>query len=234
MRVALCICVLLLTGAFPNSAPAVMVWNLDSDFSIVGDTWGTAQAWSAGMKLLDGTGVPTGQFYRCPQASDGGWYLARGGQIYDGGTYVGRGEIWKNLGAWNYGIPTGWVSIDGDYDFTSTVRWTAPTAGTVDLTAWFGVGDWGTGRRGIFHNQSFLWDGGWQGTIDGGLFSDIAVNAGDTIDFNVWQSDRGGNTPVDARIELTPLIPVPEPGAFALLALGLPAAFVFARRRGGN
>ncbi|MBO8690127.1 hypothetical protein INP36_13480, partial [Staphylococcus aureus] len=83
------------------------------------------------------------------------------------------------LGAWNYGIPTGWVSIDGDFDFTSTVRWTAPVAGTVDLTAWVGFGDWNAGRRGIFHNQSFLWDGGWHGTIDGGLFSDIAVNAGD-------------------------------------------------------
>lgn len=205
------------------SIATAQTWVMSTDFSVAGNPWGSENVWSAGIKMLDGEGIPRGDFHLFRERADHGWNLWHGGYLYDEqGNYLGVGEAWKNLsGGWQYGIPPGWISINSDVDCTSTMRWTAPRDGRLDLAAWVGGGDWGRGYRRIFHNQDTLWDGGWGGTIYGGEFTGIDVSYGDTIDFTVWGGGAGGNTPIDAVFRLAPYAPpVPEPATLALLLSG--------------
>ncbi len=90
-------------------------------------------------------------------------------------------EIWKNYSANTaYGIGPGQVSINGDGGATSTVRWTAPDTGTVDIVGSFGPGDWGIGYRGVFLNNQLEWASNY-GQAGSFNLGNLTVIAGSTL-----------------------------------------------------
>lgn len=181
------------------------VYNLSADFAAAANPNGP---WSYGGKDRV-EGVPVGAFSLATATMSGG--LPYGGSYF--GWSDGLNGIWKNVDGPGspYGIGIGQVSISSDSTATSTVRWTAPEDGTIDLAGYFGLGDYGVGHRGVFFNnvQQYM------ETSTGYSFSaTLDVKAGDFIDFTVWDGGYGGNTPVDATITLH----VPEPGSLLALA----------------
>lgn len=112
----------------------------------------------------------------------------------------------------------------------SVVRWTAPTAGSVEWSTVFtGIqvsND--NGNMYVLHNSTVLGESDAAGTdilarsLSG---NGLSVAAGDTIDIMVTGDKM---TQVDAVFTLTT---VPEPGTLVLLALGLASVLAYARWR---
>jgi hypothetical protein len=211
---------MLLSSAVQLRADNIITYDIQNDFSGTNNPNGQ---WSYGYKAMIGD-LPSGVFSLAlnlgtnPQHAE--WYDVEPG-------WSGA-DIWKNYGSPAYGIGTGEVSVDSDGNETSTIRWTAPVGGTVSVVGGYGLGDFGVGHRSVFLDSTQL----WEVTSQPGNFSftNLTVNAGDTIDFTAWDAGQGGgNTPISATITLT----TPEPSTLALLIsalLGL-GTFLFVRQR---
>ena len=119
--------------------------------------------------------------------------------------------IWQNLrGDTSYGVPNGWISLHPNWDYSPTViRWTAPTglSGDASIKGEFLPGNGGTMQVAVRFNNSETWHAVDKGTFD----LTETIHSGDTIDFAVYGGYYSGDTPLSARIEVTP---VPEPSNY--------------------
>lgn len=188
-------------------AAGATVWELANDFSATNNPNG---AWSYGyIDMIEGT--PAGAFHLCTDpiatTSTAGW---------QGGDSIAGGSIWQNTGSVSISgvMPQGVAITCSAYtdlqEKTSTVRWTAPADGTISLLGSFDTGSYGEGYRGVFHNGTAIWRVSYSaGTFD---FPSIAVAAGDTIDFVVWQGSMGDDVPITAKVTQ---VPAGSPGSLA-------------------
>ena len=163
------------------------------------------------------------------------------------GSSTGNGSIVFDNGAGKLGMNVGSASTTGGgtgWNWTSTLlTWTAPTAGTVDVSyfanAASSVAAGGTGQT--IQASLDLWNGMSVINLSAqrGLVADsspstfsatsVAVNAGDQIQF--WRdgvSWQLGTVLLDGTLTFTA---VPEPSTWALLAFGLTTVMVLHRRR---
>jgi hypothetical protein len=126
--------------------------------------------------------------------------------------------VWLNdTGTTAYGVPPGDLSIHpGNGTEPSVLRWTAPATydGPVQVNGQFLAGDGGIMQVAVRLNGTVLWN-----AVDAGAFNlNVTVHPSDTLDFAVFGGYAYGNTPLQLN-----LVGIPEPSAFALLALGLAA-----------
>lgn len=200
------------------SAAQASTYNLATDFSADANPNGV---WSYGGKERI-EGAPVGAFLLATVAYSGG--LPYGGGYF--GWNDGLNSAWKNVDGPGspYGIGIGQVSISSDSSATSTVRWTAPKEGTIDLDGYFGWGDYGVGHRGVFFNNTQQF--GETSSPAYSFSTTLAVSTGDFIDLTVWDGGAGGNTPVDATITY-----VPEPTTMVTLAVGSLSLLLRRKRR---
>jgi hypothetical protein len=96
------------------------------------------------------------------------------------------------------GVPVGWLSLHpGPNKEPSVLRWTAPVAGSVNVTGEFLAGDTGIMTIAVHHNNNEIWK-----ATDAGKFNlNVNVATGDTIDFMVYGGYGHGNTPINANIK---------------------------------
>lgn len=119
-------------------------------------------------------------------------------------------------------------------DEYSIIRWTAPFAGTADVTGEFAGAHWNDKVVYVYHNSNELLKAVLPGYAVATLNRPISVAAGDAIDFAIgkvaYDNAAGTTTAVAATIDFTP---VPEPSTRGLLgtaALGL-LGFMSLRRK---
>ncbi len=123
---------------------------------------------------------------------------------------VGVASIVQNLtGNSMYGIPNGWVSLQPKPDGPTVIRWTAPAglSGDASINGQFLAGDSGIMQVAVRFNNNQIWN-----ASDAGSFNlTETIQPGNTIDFLVYGGYGWGNTPLSAKIEVTP---VPEPSNY--------------------
>ncbi len=129
-------CVALCLTLAPGVSAAT--WDVTADFPGTGNPNG---AWSYGWEL--------------PLGSALNLFTHLGNNGWQGSPYWNEPNnsdsppiVWKNIGAPNYGVLTGEVSLHPGDDHNGTVqgeftvvRWTSPIAGTVAINGYFGQGD---------------------------------------------------------------------------------------------
>jgi len=144
---------------------------------------------------------------------------------------VGNAFIYKNNGAYAYGIGTGEVSLEADWK-NPAVRWTAPAAGTYDFVIEAGgslAQAPGNNYGNNFALSTVVKVNGTNQTVttvtntslvksNAWVFSQT-LNFGDTVDAVVFNPApaNGGNT--QTRFTVTQA--VPEPASMAALGLGV-------------
>ena len=124
----------------------------------------------------------------------------------------------KNLGAVQYGIPTGSLTLHpGPQNQYAVLRFTAPSTGTYDLSAQFFTGDSGDTDANILLNGNASSPLMYAVTTGGNpvFAKQITLNAGDTLDFVVGSKGSyfSDNTPINIR--LTQVTPAAGPAATA-------------------
>jgi hypothetical protein len=215
---------LLLIAAPPVGATT---WDVAADFPGTGNPNGV---WSYGWEL--------------PLGSALNWFTHLGNNGWQGSPYwneLGNSDappiVWKNIGANNYGVKTGEVSLHPGDDLSGTVtgkytvvRWTSPVAGTVNISGYFGQGD-------INAMDYFIYQDGTEirksinDSNDYDFSFNRAVSPGTTIDFIVGNHYAYGNTPLHATITANSVVPIP--GVVWLLGSGLAGLAGWRRFRKG-
>ncbi len=230
--------VCLLSSTITLNAQGIL-WDLVRDFpdlAAAPTATNPNGVWSYGWKEFDGGAIgvlPIGTFHRSETL------VYESGIIdwQDGGLGLGfgpadGGQVWKNVsGEMIHGIQPGEVSVNADYNRTSTIRFTAPTTGNYEISGAFGWGDGGNGTRSVFWNGTELWRAAGAGSFDFTGANQLVLGAGDTLDFTAWgHPGRYGNTPVLATVNL--VSPVPEPQTYGVMAaLGLAGFGIHRARR---
>jgi hypothetical protein len=115
----------------------------------------------------------------------------------------------------------------------SVVRWTAPSAGNVVVSADFRAVDNSGTTVAVVQGGVLLFSGSMNGQVGNtqsyALTTPRSVQAGDTLDFAVGGQWVDGSTASSARVTLTP---VPGPGALVTALVGaVPGVFALLRRR---
>jgi hypothetical protein len=124
-----------------------------------------------------------------------------GNLMWAGWNYDGTPGIWKNLGEFGYGVPTGWLSLHpGPGREPIVLRWTAPATCYARAAGEFLPGDGGVMQVAVRLNGQPWWS-----ASDSGAFSlETTVGKGDTIDFTVYGGYGYGNTPFTVMISTGP------------------------------
>lgn len=206
------------------SVPALAVtsWDLAGDYATATNPNG---AWSYG-EVADLTLAFTPLAWNAPTDS------------YGVGA-VGNAFVYKNTGAFDYGINMGQVSLESDWQ-NAAVQWTAPAAGSYSFSIIVGgsttSGPGGYGNNFATHGgvvangvsqteDSFVSAAG--SNIKTWTFT-TALAAGATVQTFVLNPNfaNGGNTQVQMSVTA-----VPEPASVAMLGLGLGAVLLAAKRR---
>ena len=129
-------------------------------------------------------------------------------------------------------VPTNQLVIDGE-NFIADVRWTAPAAGTYNVTGLFQRDDTSAapvsvriienGTTALFGVDNFTTNGSQQPFN----FASLVLPAGTTLDFAEGAAQyNNDSTGLSATIST-----VPEPGSLALGTIAAVATFGLARRR---
>ncbi len=129
-------------------------------------------------------------------------------------------------------IPAGTVVLHpGPNGEFSVVQWTAPTAGTINVTGSFGAGDSGSMSYFVLSNGTVIYKSLNDPNTETFSFSE-AVTAKSTVDFavgyNTYNGYGWGTTPIDATI--TEVNAVPEPSILLLFGAGLAGVGVIRRK----
>jgi len=214
-------------------------WNYQTQDHLASAGWGASYN-TGNSTLLTWTYNQVGNaIFTGPNALYSQWaYLdssgtAVGSLVFDNGA----GSLGLN---WGNSSPTNW-------GWTATLlTWTAPTAGTVDVSylasAISSDQAMGTGQT-VFASLD-LWNGtsvvnlaAQRGLVVDGSSSTftatgVAVNAGDQIQF--WRdgmANQQGTVLLDGTLTTLTFTGVPEPSTWALLAFSVTAVMVLRRRR---
>lgn len=115
---------------------------------------------------------------------------------------IDYGNIWKNYAEYTlYGVLPGQISLQpGQLGQWTVVRWTAPSAGTFNVSGYFGAGSMGRMTYSILHNNvSELFFRDYVYSTES-FNLEVTVSAGDTLDFQVGVGWDFGNTPIDITV----------------------------------
>lgn len=200
-----------------------------NDFSLVSnpnDVWsyGTLSAFTSGALTLFATAESNRDF--------------TGERVWDNnGSYPTRAAVYDNVSGsqatnGTVVVPTNQLILDGESSIAD-VRWTAPTAGTYNVTGLFQRDDTNAqpvsvriienGTITLFSADNFTTNGNQQ------LFalSNLTLPAGTTLDF----AEGAGQAANDSTGLQATISTVPEPGSLALGALAAAATLGLARKR---
>jgi hypothetical protein len=213
--------------ATPSQSRGGVVYDATADFSIASNPNG---AWSYGVTTSLGSPLSLYTLTSTDQygnPSFESWYSAEDGHGNPAVVKNTSSSIQQGAGANLYG---GELALHpgplGEY---SVVRWVAPSAGSIDLSALFQGRDNGIGTTTDVH---ILYDNvqlfsaeatGFGSPSIEGFSGSIDVRAGDTIDFAVGYGSNhnylNDTTGLDAQVVFT--ASVPEPSTFLLAIVGL-------------
>ena len=186
----------------------ITTWNLATDFS---DTSNPAGAWAYGYKSSPGGSfTPYASFFR-------GEY---GEPVWNAGhPDISVPNLFKNTWTGSIlGVSPGQVSLHPGPGTTSVARWTAPAAGSYDVTVTFLPGNLGWMCVSVWKDGESLFQDQSEDVPLTYTQTRLDVAAGQTLDFQVSPDPTGywgyGSTPVEATVT------TPEPATLSLLVLG--------------
>lgn len=146
----------------------------------------------------------------------------------------GNAFIYQNLGAYDYGIGTGQISLEADWK-NPAVRWTAPEAGTytfqIDIGGSTANGAGGSGNRFAQFAELKIRGVDKQGTYASSpnmktwSFTQV-LNSGDTVDALVRNPGYEGYGNTQTQFVVTQVVPEPA----SMIAIGLGVAGLLRRR----
>jgi uncharacterized delta-60 repeat protein len=188
-------------GYYYGNTPAELMveewWNIEDEYERANTPGG---AWTFGWRPNASSSATFKPFsWNGPR-----WYA----DVWANSSYTEPLAVWNTTGYYLYGAAPGWVALHpGPNQEYAVLRWKAPTAADVEVGAWFGAGDappasWGDEAAKLDYyvqlngvNQAHLRSKGEFATT-----LNMAVNAGDTIDFMVGGGYYYGMTPVSASV----------------------------------
>ncbi|HWB59007.1 MAG TPA: hypothetical protein VG733_05925 [Chthoniobacteraceae bacterium] len=167
---------------------------------------GRANSWSVKSDFAT-TSNPNGSWFYGWVAQDGGKFALYKSQVGDGWrAEAEEPTVWINrTGQAECCVQPGEVSehagANGEH---AIVRWQAPKSCRVHVKGTFGAGDIGAVDVKVLHNTTVLFKAD-ETKKDEPFEFDVAVKAGDTLDFDVGAGKEGyayGNKPIDAVISV--------------------------------
>ncbi len=179
-----------------NGITILQKYNLTNEFSLTNNPNGV---WSYGSKpSVNGSFTIFSNIRNDAVNNFFGWNFSSSGAEYD------ICVIKNYSGNFVYGVPSGYVTLHpgpNPSNIHTVVRWTAPISGTISIQGSYLAGDSGLVDLYIVQNSITFWS--QTSTSNAHNFNEAkTVNAGDTIDFVVGNSDNyfGDSTPLDLTI----------------------------------